>query len=56
LHRLTGDAAAAELLAPERDFDKNEIRAGLADVLRGRGSFQGARSSNREVAAREPRA
>jgi radical SAM protein (TIGR01212 family) len=55
LHRLTGDAAASELLAPERDFDKNEIRAGLAEVLRGRGSVQGARCRVRDVAARDPR-
>ncbi len=55
LHRLTGDAAASELLAPERDFDKNEIRSRLADVLRGRGSVQGARSPVGDVADRGPR-
>jgi radical SAM superfamily enzyme len=54
LHRLTGDAAASERLAPEREFDKNEIRSGLADVLRGRGSVQGARGPVGDVAAREP--
>ena len=42
LHRLTGDAASKDLLAPPGNFDKREIRERLARVLRGRGSSQGA--------------
>lgn len=42
LHRLTGDAASKDLLAPLGNFDKREVRERLARVLRGRGSSQGA--------------
>jgi radical SAM protein (TIGR01212 family) len=36
LHRLTGDASQEDLLAPTPNFDKNEVRAKLATVLRAR--------------------
>ncbi len=38
LHRLTGDASPADLLAPPANFDKNEVRARLASVLLARRS------------------
>jgi radical SAM protein (TIGR01212 family) len=37
LHRLTGDAAPEDLLAPAANFDKNEVRSRLAALLRSRG-------------------
>jgi radical SAM protein (TIGR01212 family) len=42
LHRLTGDADAADLLAPLWSLDKNDVRAALEDELERRGSRQGA--------------
>lgn len=42
LHRLTGDAAQAELLAPRWEVHKNEIRSRLARELERRGSRQGS--------------
>jgi len=42
LHRLTGDAAPEDLLAPAANFDKNEVRARLAEALRARGARQGS--------------
>lgn len=38
LHRLTGDASPADLLAPPANFDKNVVRARLASVLLARRS------------------
>lgn len=45
LHRLTGDAASKDLLAPSGNFDKREVRERMARLLRDRGSSQGALSS-----------
>jgi radical SAM protein (TIGR01212 family) len=45
LHRLTADAASSDLLAPPGNFDKREIRQRLTEVLRARGTSQGARFS-----------
>jgi radical SAM protein (TIGR01212 family) len=42
LHRLTGDADAADLLAPRWSLDKNDVRAALEAELECRGSHQGA--------------
>ena len=42
LHRLTGDASAEDLLAPPTNFDKNEVRARLASVLRARAGLSPA--------------
>ena len=42
LHRLTGDADAADLLAPTWSLDKNDVRAALEAELERRGSRQGA--------------
>lgn len=42
LHRLTGDAPAASLLAPVWDVAKNEVRTLLAAELARRGTRQGA--------------
>jgi uncharacterized protein len=42
LHRLTGDAPRAELLAPEWSVHKNEIRNRLAAELARRGTRQGS--------------
>jgi radical SAM superfamily enzyme len=42
LHRITGDAAEDELVAPHWDAAKNEVRERLAAELARRGSFQGA--------------
>ncbi len=44
LHRLTGDAREAELLAPEKNFDKNEVREGLVREFARRGTRQGTLS------------
>jgi radical SAM protein (TIGR01212 family) len=44
LHRTSGDALAGELLAPERNFDKNELRARLSATLAARGTRQGSRA------------
>ena len=41
LHRITGDAADVELLAPRWSVHKNEVRALLAKELAGRGTRQG---------------
>jgi radical SAM protein (TIGR01212 family) len=48
LHRIAGDAAPADLLAPAWDVDKNVVRDRLAAELLRRGTQQGAR---REVTA-----
>lgn len=42
LHRLTGDAADEELLAPRWPLDKNDVRAALEAELTRRGTTQGA--------------
>ena len=42
LHRLTGDAADEDLLAPRWSLDKNDIRGALEAELAGRGTTQGA--------------
>lgn len=42
LHRLTGDAAETELLAPRWSLDKNDVRAELEAELARRGTEQGA--------------
>jgi radical SAM protein (TIGR01212 family) len=42
LHRLTGDAADADRLAPERNFDKTTVRSRLALELARRGTRQGS--------------
>jgi radical SAM protein (TIGR01212 family) len=44
LHRLTGDAASAELLAPRWDVPKNRIRVMLEAELTRRGTEQGSLS------------
>ncbi|NOT32347.1 MAG: TIGR01212 family radical SAM protein [Planctomycetes bacterium] len=41
LHRLTGDAAEDELLAPRWSLDKNDVRAALEAELEHRGTRQG---------------
>lgn len=46
LHRLTGDAADDELLAPRWSLDKNDVRAQLDAELERRGSRQGALRGN----------
>lgn len=42
LHRITGDAAEAELLAPRWDVHKNEVRSALAAELERRDTRQGS--------------
>lgn len=42
LHRLTGDAAPEDLLAPRWSLDKNDVRAALEAELERRGTAQGA--------------
>ena len=42
LHRLTGDAADEDLLAPRWSLDKNDVRAALEAELERRGTRQGA--------------
>lgn len=42
LHRLTGDADIAQLLAPSANFDKNVVRDSLAAELVRRGTSQGS--------------
>lgn len=42
LHRITGDAADAELLAPRWDVHKNEVRRMLDGELQRRGTRQGS--------------
>ena len=42
LHRLTGDAAPEDLLAPRWSLDKNDVRAALEAELARRGTAQGA--------------
>ncbi|MCY2960947.1 MAG: TIGR01212 family radical SAM protein [Planctomycetota bacterium] len=44
LHRITGDAAPADLLAPIWDVEKNVVREKLAAELDRRGTRQGARA------------
>jgi uncharacterized protein len=44
LHRITGDAPDADLLAPRWELDKNDLRNRLADELRRRGTRQGGRA------------
>jgi len=53
LHRITGDADPADLLAPRWSLDKNDVRAALEAELARRGSEQGARrsSSGRDLGA-----
>jgi radical SAM superfamily enzyme len=43
LHRITGDAGPAELLAPSWPVEKNVVRERLAAELVRRGTVQGAR-------------
>lgn len=50
LHRITGDGIDGERLAPERNFEKGEIRRRLALELARRGSRQGALANNRASA------
>jgi radical SAM protein (TIGR01212 family) len=45
LHRLTGDASPADLLAPAANLDKNEVRIRLAATLSARGTRQGSSNS-----------
>lgn len=45
LHRLTGDAAPEELIAPRWSLDKNDVRAALDGELARRGTRQGSRLS-----------
>ncbi|MBM3977872.1 MAG: TIGR01212 family radical SAM protein [Planctomycetes bacterium] len=45
LHRITGDAPDADLLAPRWELDKNDLRNRLADELRRRGTRQGSRAN-----------
>jgi hypothetical protein len=45
LHRLTGEAAAGELLAPRWTVHKNELRERLDAELARRGTWQGARAT-----------
>lgn len=47
LHRLTGDAADEELLAPRWSLDKNDVRGALEAELERRGTTQGARAAAR---------
>lgn len=42
LHRITSDTSDAERLAPERNFEKGEVRRRLARELARRGTRQGA--------------
>ncbi len=42
LHRLTGDAADEDLLAPRWSLDKNDVRSALEAELARRGTTQGA--------------
>lgn len=42
LHRITGDAADADLLAPRWELDKNDLRNRLEDELVQRGTRQGS--------------
>lgn len=45
LHRLTGDAAEEELLAPRWSLDKNDVRSALEAELARRGTAQGTLSA-----------
>jgi uncharacterized protein len=42
LHRTSADALPGELVAPERNFDKNELRTRLVRTLQSRGTRQGS--------------
>jgi radical SAM protein (TIGR01212 family) len=43
IHRLTGDCAVDELVAPLWSADKRKVLAGIGKELKTRGTFQGAR-------------
>jgi hypothetical protein len=50
LHRLTGEAADEELLAPRWTLDKNDVRAALERELARRGARQGVRTESAPLA------
>ncbi len=52
LHRLTGDAPAAERLAPNWQVHKNEVRERLAAELGSRGTRQGGRTATTHASGR----